>query len=101
MKQQIVYTRDEAIDVKIYEPETPKAVVLVLHGISEHSGRYDYLLNFFKSHDIHGVIYEHNGHGNRDNGNRGESESFEKLVLDAKEVYDSVPNELTKFVIGH
>ena len=52
MKQQIVYTRDEAIDVKIYEPENPKAAVLVLHRISEHSGRYDYLLNFFKSHDI-------------------------------------------------
>ena len=101
MKQQIVYTRDEAIDVKIYEPENPKAAVLVLHGISEHSGRYDYLLNFFKSHDIYGVVYDHNGHGNRDNGNRGEIGSFEKLVLDAKDVYDSLPDHLPKFVIGH
>ncbi|OFO50928.1 alpha/beta fold hydrolase [Nosocomiicoccus sp. HMSC059G07] len=101
MKQQLVYTRNEAIDVKVYEPENPKAAMLLLHGISEHSGRYDYLLNFFKEHDIYGVVYDHNGHGSRDNGNRGEIGSFETLVRDAKDVYDSLPEDLPKFVIGH
>src|SRR5699024_12658099 len=54
-----------------------------------------------KKHDIYVVTYDHNGHGNRDNGNRGEIESFEKLVLAAKDVYDSLPDELPKFVSGH
>ena len=42
---------------------TPKALVIVLHGMSEHKERYNYFLEQLAANAYLPVIYDHRGHG--------------------------------------
>jgi len=41
----------------------PRGIVLVLHGMRSHSGRYEDFLNFLCEHDFAVYAYDHAGHG--------------------------------------
>lgn len=43
--------------------DTPKAIVLILHGMSEHKERYNYFLDQLAANAYLPVIYDHRGHG--------------------------------------
>lgn len=81
----------------------PKAILLVVHGICEHSGRYTNLVNYFvpKGYAVYGL--DHRGHG-RSEGLRGYVERFSDYLDDFKTFFDIVRSEHgdTKiFLIGH
>jgi alpha-beta hydrolase superfamily lysophospholipase len=59
----------------------PRAVLLVNHGLAEHSGRYTNLVNYFgpRGYSIYG--FDHRGHG-RSPGLRGYVEDFSSFVND-------------------
>jgi alpha-beta hydrolase superfamily lysophospholipase len=44
-------------------PEQPRAVVQIVHGISEHMGRYDHVARFLREHGILVCGEDHLGHG--------------------------------------
>jgi acylglycerol lipase len=56
--------RDQRIYYQCWLPETePKAVLLVVHGLAEHGGRYMNLVNHFLPLDYAVYAADHLGHG--------------------------------------
>lgn len=51
------------LDVNYIPVETPKALVVILHGMSEHKERYNYFLEKLAKEGYLPVVYDHRGHG--------------------------------------
>lgn len=78
-----------------------KAVLIIVHGVNEHSGRYQPLINALgKKFTIY--LYDHRGHGKSD-GVRAHIDSFDQLIADLREFIAIVKNEEKKkiFLVGH
>jgi alpha-beta hydrolase superfamily lysophospholipase len=81
----------------------PKAILLVVHGWAEHSGRYTNLVNYFVSKGYAICALDHRGHG-KSEGLRGFVERFSDYLDDLKTFFDIVRSEHgdTKiFLVGH
>jgi len=83
--------------------EEPKAVLLVAHGLAEHSGRYMNLVNHFvpAGYAVYGI--DHIGHGKSD-GNRVYVERFPDFTKTLKIYFDHIKiwqPEKPIFLIGH
>lgn len=63
---------------------TARAVVLIVHGISEHSGRYEAVAQQLAAAGFHVVAYDHRGHG-QSAGRRTYVDSFDELVDDLED----------------
>ncbi len=62
-KLDVLKTRDgEALDIHIWEPEAPKAVLMAIHGGLAHAGDYVTPALYFKERDIATVSYDLRGH---------------------------------------
>jgi alpha-beta hydrolase superfamily lysophospholipase len=83
--------------------ETPRAVVMLMHGIAEHSGRYAHVAEYLAGRGYTVCAHDHRGHG-RSDGLRTYFESFDVAVADAHEVLDAIRTDfdgLPVFVFGH
>lgn len=98
---QTVIREDTEFKVRVYAPENPKACILILHGMAEHKKRYHSMLQYFYDNDIYAVIYDHRGHGTRKKEKIGHFDSFSDLVEDAKAVFEMLPGDMPKYVLGH
>jgi len=81
----------------------PKAILLVVHGWAEHSGRYTNLVNYFVPKGYAICALDHRGHG-KSEGLRGYVERFSDYLDDLKTFFDIVRSEHgdTKiFLVGH
>lgn len=81
----------------------PKAILLVVHGWAEHSGRYTNLVNYFVPKGYAICALDHRGHG-KSEGRRGYVERFSDYLDDLKTFFDIVRSEHgdTKiFLVGH
>jgi len=81
----------------------PKAILLVVHGWAEHSGRYTNLANYFVPKGYAICALDHRGHG-KSEGLRGYVERFSDYLDDLKTFFDIVRSEHgdTKiFLVGH
>lgn len=56
-------------------------VVVLCHGMGEHSGRYLHVIRFFAERGLHVLAPDHRGHG-RSDGLRGHTPSYEQLMRD-------------------
>lgn len=82
----------------------PRAVVLIVHGLSEHSGRYAQLATHLLLEDIAVYAYDHRHHGRSEGSPRAYIDEFGTLVDDLGLVVDWVRAErpeLPLFVFGH
>jgi alpha-beta hydrolase superfamily lysophospholipase len=61
-----------------------KAWLIVSHGLGEHLGRHEYILDLFKS-DFNLFFYDLRGHG-RSEGSRGDIKEFSNYTDDLREV---------------
>lgn len=63
---------------------TPTAMVYIIHGYGEHSGRpgYDLLANELTARGYVVCAHDHQGHG-RSSGTRGHAKDFQRVVDDA------------------
>jgi len=82
---------------------SPKAVLLVAHGLAEHSGRYKNLVNYFvpKGYAVYALDYR--GHG-RSEGMRSYVDRFSDYLTDLKTFFDMVRKEQPNakiFLVGH
>lgn len=59
--------------------ENPKAVVGIIHGMGEHSGRYNYLADALNAAQISVVAYDQFGHGKTE-GKRGHVANYDMLL---------------------
>ncbi|KGL62722.1 alpha/beta hydrolase [Polaribacter sp. Hel1_85] len=86
-----------------WEAENTKAVVVLVHGMGEHSSRYNHVAKKLNENNISLVAFDHFGHG-KTSGKRGHNPSFEavlesitKTIEKAKELFPNKPI----FLYGH
>ena len=93
--------RDTRIYFQSWLPEgEPKAVLLIVHGLAEHSGRYMNVVNHFvpQGYAVHG--FDHPGHGKSD-GTRVYVERFEDYTDTLKIYFDGIRPRKPVFLVGH
>lgn len=78
-------------------------IVVLVHGLAEHSGRYDYLET--KLNEAHMGVYkfDHRGHG-KSEGEKGYYDDFNELIDDINEVVELAKKNhtgLPVYLIGH
>lgn len=80
-----------------------RAVLLVVHGWAEHSGRYTNLVDYFVPKGYAICALDHRGHG-RSEGPRGYVDRFSDYLLDLKTFFDLVRSQHSDtkiFMVGH
>jgi acylglycerol lipase len=83
--------------------DTPRAVLLIAHGFSEHSGHYGTVVDYFIPKGYAVWALDHRGHG-RSEGERVQIDDFHDYIADLKTFFDIVrQNNPGKkiFLIGH
>jgi len=81
----------------------PKAILLVVPGFAEHSGRYTNLVNYFVPRGYAVYSFDHRGHG-KSEGRRGYVERFSYYLDDLKTFFDIVRGKHGDdkiFIVGH
>ncbi len=81
----------------------PKAVLLVAHGLAEHSGRYKNLVNYFVPKGYAVYSFDYRGHG-KSEGRRSYVDRFSDYLADLKTFFDMVHKEHKDakiFLVGH
>jgi len=94
---------DVSIYEKITETENAKGVVILVHGIAEHIGRYDYTTAFLAENGYNTVGWDLRGHG-RSSGKRIYVQRFHQYLDDLNEILNrtrSVFPGLPVFLLGH
>lgn len=88
---------------QVWTPDSPKAIIHFIHGVAEHSGRYQNLINELAS--IRCAVYadDHRGHG-RSEGRRLYVDSLDQFVEDERLIYDIIRDKhphLPIFLMGY
>jgi alpha-beta hydrolase superfamily lysophospholipase len=81
----------------------PKTILLIVHGLAEHSGRYVNLVDYFVPRGLAVYIFDQRGHG-RSEGRRGYVARFEDYLVDLKIFSDMVRRQhpgIKTFMVGH
>lgn len=84
-------------------PEGARAVAVIVHGLCEHQGRYDYFAEKFHQAKIGTYRFDHRGHG-RSEGERTYYSDFNELLDDTHAVVNMAVEEnpdIPVFLIGH
>ena len=88
---------------KIDAVEDPRAVIVIVHGLCEHQGRYDYLTMRLNAQGYSVYRFDHRGHG-RSEGQKIYFSSFEDVAKDVDVVVERafVDNPMVPlYIIGH
>jgi lysophospholipase len=88
---------------KVDMPSDPRAIVLIVHGLCEHQGRYDYLTGKLNESGYGVYRFDHRGHG-RSKGKRVFYNDFNELLDDVNEMAELAKKEnpnLPLFILGH
>lgn len=83
--------------------QNPKAVVIIVHGLGEHSSRYNHMAKFFNEKNIVVYSFDHCGHG-RSSGVRGDIPSYDHACNEINYLIEVAQKEfpLTPvFLYGH
>jgi len=84
-------------------PESPKAIIQLVHGGFEHSGRYQNVVNELVAEGFAIYANDHRGHG-KSEGPRNYIDSFDQFIEDEKIFYDIIKEQHTNlpiFMLGH
>lgn len=84
-------------------PDSPKAILGMVHGYADHAGRYAHVQDALAERGIASVAIDMRGHGRAD-GRRGHCSRFEEYLDDVGELrrlVDDRAGGATKFVFGH
>lgn len=84
--------------------ESPRAGLLIAHGLGEHSGRYARLAEGLAAMGIAVFSFDHRGHGQSD-GKRGHVRHFSQYTDDLDQMIDrsrhALPEGAPLFLLGH
>ncbi len=81
----------------------PRSLLVLVHGLGEHSGRYEPLLRALSGHRISVVSQDLRGHG-RSEGKRGHVDRFDDYLADLGSLFDTLRAEHSgspAFLLGH
>jgi alpha-beta hydrolase superfamily lysophospholipase len=77
---------------RVWLPERPARVLVLVHGYAEHSGRYDHVARWFVARGAAVHAYDHRGHG-RSAGPRTHVERFDHFLDDLERFLELVRAE--------
>ncbi len=89
--------------VTVNTPEEAKAVVVIVHGLCEHMGRYDYITDKLTDRGFKVYRFDHRGHG-KSEGQRYYYANKDDIIDDTNFIADTAAQEnpaLPLYVIGH
>lgn len=88
---------------KINAVDAPKAVIVIVHGICEHSGRYEHVASHFNRGGFSVYRFDNRGHG-RSGGDKGYLDDFQLYIDDADTIVEKAIKEnpgIPVFMLGH
>ena len=83
--------------------DDPQAVVIIVHGLNEHQGRYDYAAGRLNGEGFSVYRFDNRGHG-RSDGKQSYIDDFNTYLDDADTIYKLVKKENPEapiFMLGH
>ena len=83
---------------------SPKAIIVIVHGIAEHSGRYRHVAEYLAENGYAVYSLDHRGHGRSGGQPRSYFDSFDQPVADLKQYVDAIAQEhpgAKIFLYGH
>ncbi len=86
-----------------WQPDETKAVLVIVHGFGEHSGRYMNVVNKMVPEGFTVYSFDHRGHG-KSPGKRGHVQNWNEFIEDTKNFLKLVSDEqkeLPLFLMGH
>mgnify|MGYP005836440075 FL=1 len=86
-----------------WRAERPKGIVVISHGLGEHSGRYANIIERMRGSGVSFYALDHRGHG-RSGGTRGHVASFMEYIRDLKVFINQIKDEygtLPIVLLGH
>ncbi len=86
-----------------WRPHEPKGVLVVVHGIGEHSGRYGPFIRHFFERGYAIALYDQRGHGQSE-GERGHIEHIQDLLGDLADFVELTKRgfpQVPMFLVGH
>ena len=96
---------------RTWAPEhgAPKAVLQLVHGIAEHSGRYDRFARFMSDHGYLVCAEDHLGHGNtpenaEDLGYTADKDGWVKMTDNVRALHERIAPQypgIPYFILGH
>jgi alpha-beta hydrolase superfamily lysophospholipase len=97
-------SKNQLIFCQRWQPDSsPKGVLLIAHGLAEHSGRYAEVAEFFVAHNYAVCCLDHSGHGQSE-GQRGFINRFTDYT-DTLDVFSRLVSqwfpESPVFLLGH
>ncbi|MDQ3393384.1 MAG: lysophospholipase, partial [Bacteroidota bacterium] len=91
------------IHARYWVPEKPNAIICIVHGIGEHSGRYNEMALYMCSRGFTVFANDQRGHG-KSGGKRGHSPSYSLLLDDVETLMKwarSQYPDLPLYLYGH
>ena len=83
--------------------KSPRAAVIIVHGICEHAGRYDYVASRLNVFGYSAYRFDNRGHG-RSGGKRGYIADYQIFVDDTRKIVGIAEEEnpeIPLFMLGH
>jgi len=83
--------------------ENAKAAIVIVHGLCEHLGRYDYMTKTFLAAGLNVYRFDHRGHG-KSEGVKAFYSNYEEIANDVKTIVDIALKEnedIPVFLLGH
>ena len=84
-------------------PKHPKALVVMLHGLGDHIGRYNELVSHLACNGYACALYDQRGHG-MSSGRRGNFGHFDNLILDLQNFIEfssaKIEGDVPLFLVG-
>lgn len=105
MKKELTFSTFDGTQLYMRQdvPDMPQGVVVIVHGLCEHQGRYSYVTRQLVEAGLAVFRFDHRGHG-RSEGKRVYYEGFNEIVDDVNEavkVAEAALPGLPLFVLGH
>ena len=101
-----VFLADDTVRIfyQSWQAQKPKGVVVISHGLGEHSDRYSNIMGALAGDGISFYALDHRGHG-KSGGKRGHVDRYMKYVDDLKKLVDTVVKSenpgLPVILLGH
>ena len=93
MNEQIIQRSDAKLLLRNWPAEpASRACICLVHGLGEHSGRYQHVAEYFNRAGFSVGAFDLRGHG-RSSGKRGDCTNYSILLDDIQEVLEYVVNE--------
>lgn len=95
--------RSQTLHTEHWLPDDPRAVIVLVHGYGEHSGRYRHVIDSLTEAEYGVYTLDHHGHG-KSEGKRAYVDDFNHLVADLKHYVDEVTAahpDLSIYMLGH